>query len=66
MVATVRFFLSAAMLAQRGNCPGKEVKAMSKTTVIKVGQSAVTGRFTTVKTAVQHPRTHIVRTIKRK
>ena len=36
---------------------------MSKT--YKVGQSAVTGRFTTVKTAESKPNTHIVRTIKK-
>lgn len=31
----------------------------------KIGQSAVTGRFTTVKTAESKPNTHIVRTIKK-
>jgi hypothetical protein len=36
---------------------------MSKAT--KIGRSAVTGRFTTVKTAVRHPRTHIVETRKK-
>jgi len=37
---------------------------MSKKTV-KIGRSAVTGRFTTVKTAVNKPRTHVVETIKK-
>lgn len=36
---------------------------MSKT---KIGRSAVTGRFTTVKAATNKPRTHVVETIKRK
>lgn len=36
---------------------------MSKT--YKIGQSAVTGRFTSVKTAQSKPTTHIVRTIKK-
>lgn len=35
-------------------------------TKIKVGRSAVSGRFTTVKTAVSKPNTHVVETIKRK
>lgn len=43
---------------------GKEVKAMSKKSV-KVGRSAVTGKFTTVKTAIKKPNTHVVETIKR-
>jgi hypothetical protein len=30
----------------------------------KTGRSAVTGRFTTVKTAQQQPKTHVVETIK--
>ena len=33
---------------------------------IKIGRSAVTGKFTTVKTATNNPRTHVVETIKRK
>lgn len=33
---------------------------------IKIGRSAVSGQFTTVKTAVSKPNTHIVETIKRK
>jgi len=48
---------------QTGHCPGKEVIRVSKT--YKIGQSAVTGRFTTVKTAESKPNTHIVRTIKK-
>lgn len=32
----------------------------------KIGRSAVTGRFTTVKTATGKPNTHVVETIKRK
>lgn len=36
---------------------------MSKST--KIGRSAVSGRFTTVKTAVVKPRTHVVETIKK-
>jgi hypothetical protein len=36
---------------------------MSKT---KIGRSAITGRFTTVKTAKGSPRTHVVETIKKK
>lgn len=35
-------------------------------TKIRIGRSAVNGRFTTVKTAVNKPRTHVVETIKRK
>ena len=31
---------------------------------IRIGRSAVTGRFTTVKAAVSRPTTHIVQTIK--
>jgi hypothetical protein len=30
----------------------------------KIGRSAIDGRFTTVKTARQQPRTHVVETIK--
>lgn len=33
---------------------------------IKIGRSAVSGRFTTVKTATNKPNTHVVETIKRK
>ncbi|SMD10757.1 hypothetical protein SAMN05880593_12211 [Rhizobium sp. RU36D] len=36
---------------------------MAKST--KIGRSAVTGRFTTVKTAKSKPRTHVVETIKK-
>lgn len=32
----------------------------------KIGRSAITGRFTTVKTATGKPNTHVVETIKRK
>lgn len=46
-----------------GHCPGKEVTQMSK---IKVGRSAVTGRFTTVAKATRYSKTHVVETIKRK
>lgn len=38
----------------------------SKKSVRRIGQSAVTGKFTTVRYAQTHPRTHIVRTIKKK
>jgi len=31
----------------------------------KIGRSAGDGRFTTVKTAQNHPKTHVVETIKR-
>ena len=31
---------------------------------MRIGRSAVTGRFTTVKTATTHPRTHVVETVK--
>jgi len=37
---------------------------MSKKTV-KIDRSAVTGKFTSVKTAVNKPRTHVVETIKK-
>jgi hypothetical protein len=30
----------------------------------RIGRSAVTGRFTTVKTATQKPSTHVVETVK--
>lgn len=33
---------------------------------IKIGRSAVTGKFVSVKTAMNEPRTHVVETIKRK
>jgi hypothetical protein len=33
-------------------------------TTIKIGRSAVTGRFTTVEKAEAKPRTHVVETIK--
>ncbi len=33
--------------------------------IVKVGRNAGTGKFTTVKTAKKHPKTHIVETIKR-
>lgn len=36
-----------------------------RTKTVKVGRNAWTGRFTTVKTAKIHPRTHIVETIKK-
>lgn len=38
----------------------KEVIRMSR-----IGRSAVTGRFTTVKTAVSKPNTHVVETVKK-
>ena len=31
----------------------------------KIGRSAVTGRYTTVKTARSKPRTHVVETVKK-
>lgn len=31
----------------------------------KIGRNAGNGRFTTVKTAVTHPKTHIVETVKK-
>jgi hypothetical protein len=37
---------------------------MAKKT-IKIGRSAVSGRFTSVKTAKAKPRTHVVETIKK-
>lgn len=36
---------------------------MAKAT--KIGRSAITGKFTTVKTAKSKPRTHVVTTIKK-
>ncbi|EHH12054.1 hypothetical protein MEA186_10771 [Mesorhizobium amorphae CCNWGS0123] len=36
---------------------------MSKS--VKIGRNAGSGRFTTVKTAVTHPRTHVVETVKK-
>lgn len=39
---------------------------MMKTTTYKVGRNAGTGRFTTVKTAQNKPKTHVVETIKKK
>lgn len=47
-----------------GNCPGMEVMKMSKS--VKIGRSAVTGKFTTVKAAETKPKTHVVETIKKK
>lgn len=38
---------------------------MSKKTSVKIGRSAVNGRFVKVKTAKTKPRTHVVETIKR-
>jgi hypothetical protein len=35
-------------------------------TKIKVGRSAITGRFTTVKKAERYSKTHVVETIKKK
>ena len=32
----------------------------------KIGRNAGNGRFTTVKTAKDHPKTHVVETIKKK
>jgi hypothetical protein len=37
---------------------------MAKSTM-KIGQSAITGRFVPVKVAIAHPKTTIVRTIKK-
>jgi hypothetical protein len=37
---------------------------MSKSS--KIGRNAGTGKFTSVKTAVKHPKTHVVETIKKK
>jgi hypothetical protein len=45
-----------------GHCPGKEVMTMATS---KIGRSAVSGRFTSVKTAESRPRTHVVETIKK-
>jgi hypothetical protein len=42
----------------------KDTKMKSKT--FKVGRSASTGRFTTVKVATQRKSTHVVETIKKK
>lgn len=39
---------------------------MSKKGNTRIGRSAVTGRFTSVKTAKSKPRTHVVETIKKK
>jgi hypothetical protein len=36
---------------------------VSKATKFKIGRSAETGRFTTVKKATSRPKTHIVETI---
>jgi hypothetical protein len=46
-----------------GHCPGKEVIAMSKS---KIGRNAETGKFTTVQTAKDNPKTHVVETITKK
>ena len=35
------------------------------TTTMKIGRHAGTGHFTTVKEAKDHPKTHVVETIKR-
>jgi hypothetical protein len=45
-----------------GHCPRKEVTKMTK---IKIGRSAVSGRFVPVQTAIKKPTTHVVETIKR-
>jgi hypothetical protein len=45
-----------------GHCPRKEVMRMSK---VKIGRNAGTGKFTTVKTATNNPKTHVVETIKK-
>jgi len=39
---------------------------MAKSSGSKIGRSAETGKFTTVKKAQQNPKTHIVETIKKK
>jgi len=39
---------------------------MSKSHTTKIGRSAVTGKFVPVQTAIKHPRTNIVQTIKAK
>jgi hypothetical protein len=36
---------------------------MAKST--KIGRNAGTGKFTTVKAAVNHPKTHVVETVKK-
>jgi len=36
---------------------------MSKS--VKIGRNAGSGRFTTVKTAREHPKTHVVETVKK-
>ncbi|HGY9627476.1 hypothetical protein WCE02_21210 [Pseudomonas juntendi] len=38
--------------------------ARKKTVVRKIGRNAETGRFTTVEEARQHPKTHIVQTLR--
>jgi len=38
--------------------------ARKKPAVRKIGRNAETGRFTTVEEARQHPRTHIVQTLR--
>ena len=57
-------FRGALPCTEGAAAPGKEVKAMSKK-VVKIGRNAGNGRFTTVKTAVNRPKTHIVETIKK-
>lgn len=40
--------------------------ASSKSTTTKIGRNAGNGQFTPVKTAKEHPKTHVVETIKKK
>jgi hypothetical protein len=49
---------SVPCLKMAGKSPGKE------TNMSKIGRSAISGRFTTVKTAQTKPNTHVVETIK--
>ena len=47
----------------KNNGSRKEVIIMTK---FKIGRNAGNGRFTTVKTAITKPKTHVVETIKKK
>jgi hypothetical protein len=38
---------------------------MAKSNTTKIGRNAGTGRFVPVKTAIKHPKTNVVETIKR-
>ncbi|MCB1376883.1 MAG: hypothetical protein KDK89_00720, partial [Alphaproteobacteria bacterium] len=47
----------------QGHSPERKVIAMAKS--MKIGRSAVTGRFVSVKTAQSKSATHVVETIKK-